>query len=280
LFRLIRGALCRRRARSVLFERHLFEIFSSDFGHDPSLDTSALWLDLNHPEVPATPDPDSLCHRRRRTNQLCVSASSYRCTRSFGTDDSNRERWSNMLRKLELRSDPRPAALRPSRPMITYDKGLPSLPYDIVCDIFGFLDTETLKSCSLTGKALSLSAKPFIHRTLYLTYGAPVLPEFSGCWNEFKGLPILGERGLLQHIRHLSIFLRYNPLFAHDLKSTPSTFAPSGTSGTSRLVGWISLLLFPRWESVSGHFWGRCNPWNWNCRGETVTRFFILFPNF
>jgi len=101
--------------------------------------------------------------------------------------------------------------------MITYDKGLPSLPDDIICEIFGFLDMEALKSCSLTGKALSFSAKPFIHRTLYLTFEI-LVPDVSRRRNKPSGLPILGERGLLQHIRHLSIAHRNSQLYAYDLQ--------------------------------------------------------------
>ena len=81
---------------------------------------------------------------------------------------------------------------------------------------------EGLKSCSLTGQVMSLSVKPFIHRTLHLTprnrHGFLSEPNTPGNWNEFKGLPVLGQRGLLQHIRHLSIFLCRNPLFPHDLQ--------------------------------------------------------------
>ena len=106
--------------------------------------------------------------------------------------------------------------------MITYDKGLLSLPDDVVYEIFSLLDTEALKTCSLTGQALSRSVKPFLHRTLYLTPrnrpGFKRERNTPGNWNEFKGLPILGQRGLLQHTRHLSIFLGCNPLFPHDLK--------------------------------------------------------------
>ena len=110
----------------------------------------------------------------------------------------------------------------PPLPAITYDKGLPSLPDDVIYEIFSLLDTEALKSCSLAGKAVSRSAKPFLHRTLCLTPrdrpGVPKEPNTPGNWNEFKGLPALGERGLLQHTRHISIFLSRNPLFPHDLQ--------------------------------------------------------------
>ena len=91
--------------------------------------------------------------------------------------------------------------------MITYDMGLPSLPDDIICEIFGLLDNNALKSCSLTCKALSYPAKLFIHRTLYLTprFGAPTGCKVPGTRNELEGLQVLGERGLLQHTRHVSI---------------------------------------------------------------------------
>ena len=90
-----------------------------------------------------------------------------------------------------------------------YDKGLPSLPDDIVYEIFSLLDLRTLKSCSLTGKALSYLVKPFIHRTLHLTRWN------CGHWSEFlQGLPILGKRGLLQHTRHILIVHPYGRLYA------------------------------------------------------------------
>jgi len=90
--------------------------------------------------------------------------------------------------------------------MITYDKGLASLPDDIICEIFSLLDVEALKSCSLTGKALSCSAKPFLHRTLHLTRRVEAPQKYIVLGrSELEGLPTLGERGLLQHTRHLSI---------------------------------------------------------------------------
>jgi len=106
--------------------------------------------------------------------------------------------------------------------MIMYDKGLAGLPDDVIHEIFGLLDTSALKSCSLTGKAISLTAKPFVHRTLFITPRPRVTkhkgPNSPGRQTEFKGLAILDERKFLQHTRHLSIFLPANPLFAHDLQ--------------------------------------------------------------
>ena len=65
--------------------------------------------------------------------------------------------------------------------MITYDKGLTSLLDDVTHEIFGFLDTDALKSCSLAGKVISLSAKPFVHQTLSLTSTPrPVIPRGRG----------------------------------------------------------------------------------------------------
>jgi hypothetical protein len=134
-----------------------------------------------------------------------------------------------VFRLLRLRGDTEPV-ITPSKPlpplpMATYDKGLPSLPDDVIYDIFGLLDAESLKSCSLTGKVISRSAKPFLHRTLYLTPRVRFKhrflgeqPNTPGDWNEFKGLPILGNLGLLQNTRHLSMFLGRNPLFPHDLQ--------------------------------------------------------------
>ena len=61
--------------------------------------------------------------------------------------------------------------------MIVYDKGLPSLPDDIIHDIFSLLDAKALKSCSLTGKALSYSAKPFLENCTSLPgLGVPQSP--------------------------------------------------------------------------------------------------------
>jgi len=104
--------------------------------------------------------------------------------------------------------------------MIMHDKSLSGLPDDITREIFGFLDMRALKSCSLTCKALSYSAKPSVHRTLYLTpkFGRRPASSVPGFWDEFKGLPVLGERGLLQHTRHISISLSYNPFFAPNLQ--------------------------------------------------------------
>ena len=78
----------------------------------------------------------------------------------------------------------------------------------------------------MTGKAVSSKAKPFLHRTLSHSPASGsawvsqrgVTPNTPGDWNEFKGLLPLGDRGLLQHTRHLSIFLSRNPLFPHDLR--------------------------------------------------------------
>ena len=123
-----------------------------------------------------------------------------------------------------LAAPPKPLPPLPPLPMITYDKGLPSLPDDVTYEIFSLLDLESLKSCSLTGKAVSHSTKPFIHRTLSLTprnrdrVGFWQPTHTPSGWNELKGLQILGECGLLQHTRHLSISLPQNPLFPHDLQ--------------------------------------------------------------
>ena len=135
---------------------------------------------------------------------------------------------SSIFRQLRLWNDAGPTIVPPkvkqlpSLPAITYDKGLPGLPDDIICEIFSLLDTQGLKSCSLTGKALSCSAKPFLHRTLQLTHRdrsfVPKEPSLTGGWGEFRGLSILGERELLQHVHHISISLPRNPLFPHDLQ--------------------------------------------------------------
>lgn len=133
---------------------------------------------------------------------------------------------SSVFRRLRLWSETGPVTtpLRslPPQPMITYDKGIISLPCDVIYEIFSLLDLESLKSCSLAGQAISRSAKLFLHQTLCLTPrdrpGLPREPNTPGNWNELKGLPALGQRGLLQHTRHLSIFLSRNPLFPYDLQ--------------------------------------------------------------
>lgn len=136
---------------------------------------------------------------------------------------------SGIFRHLRLWSEPEPVIAPPKPlpplPMITYDKGLLGLPDDLIHEIFVLLDMDSLKSCSLAGKAISRSAKPFIHRSLFLTPRDRLSswlpregPSVPGHWDEFKGLPTLGERGLLQHTRHLSISLARNPLFHHDLR--------------------------------------------------------------
>jgi len=176
-----------------------------------------------------------------------------------------------MLRQLRLgRGDPRPATASspppplgpppPPRPisMIMYDKGLPSLPDDIICEIFGLLDMESLKSCSLTGKALSYSAKPFLHRTLHL---APRLRNFAthnvpGRWNELEGLPTLGERGLLQHTRHISISLRRNLILSYDLEPYPQQLRTL-TNLRSLKVRWLDVPSFiPKMDEYFGAFFG------------------------
>jgi len=147
----------------------------------------------------------------------------------------------------------------PPRPMATHDKGLPGLPDDIICEIFGLLDTGALESCSLACKALSYSAKPFIHRTLYLTQrsGAPTGPNVPASRNELKGLPVLGERGLLQHTRHLSIFLHdSDPLFAHNLQPYIQHLRTL-TSVRSLGIGWLDTpSFFQKEKEFFGAFFG------------------------
>jgi len=144
--------------------------------------------------------------------------------------------------------------------MITYDKGLPSLPDDILCEIFGLLDMEALKICSLTGKALSCSVKPFVHRTLYLTPRSKVItftkPKTPGPWNELKGLTALSERGLLQHTRHISISLPRNPLFVHDLEPYVQQLRAI-TNLRSLKTRWLDVPSFiPKMKEYFGTFLG------------------------
>ncbi|KAF9785499.1 hypothetical protein BJ322DRAFT_1108948 [Thelephora terrestris] len=159
-----------------------------------------------------------------------------------------------------------PSKPLPALPMVTYDEGLPSLPDDIIHEIFILLDMESLKSCSLTGKAVSRSAKPFIHRTLYITprHRGSVRPSSTGGlfnvprdWNyAFNGLPVLGERGLLQHTRHLSIFLDRNPIFPHDLQ-VHIQHLRTFTNVRSFKTSWLDISSFlPRMEEYFGTFFG------------------------
>jgi len=136
-----------------------------------------------------------------------------------------------------------------------YDKGLPSLPDDIICEIFTLLDMETLKSCSLTGKALSYSTKPFLHRTLYLTPG-PRKPIFPGHWNEFEGLRVLGERGLLQHTRRIFISLPPYTVFVHYLEPYIQQLRTL-TNLRSLKACWLDIPSFiPKMEEYFGAFLG------------------------
>ena len=171
---------------------------------------------------------------------------------------------SSVFCRLRLWDHPRPV-IAPSRPrpplqMITYNKGLTSLPDDVLHDIFGLLDTDALNSCSLAGKAISLSAKPFVHRSLFLTPRPRIPkgrgPNSPGRQTEFKGLTILGERGLLRHTRHLSISLPCNPLFAHDLQ--PHTqHLRALTNVRSFKTRWLDTPSFiARMESYFGGFLG------------------------
>ena len=142
---------------------------------------------------------------------------------------------SGVFRQLRLWARPRPvitpsqppppAPPLPPQPMITYDKGLSSLPGDIICEIFSLLDPGALKSCSLTGKALSCSANSSSteHDISSTGLEIPQSQGFMTTGSSSKGLPTLGEHGLLQHSRHLSIILPYVSLFAHDLDPQHST---------------------------------------------------------
>jgi len=140
-----------------------------------------------------------------------------------------------------------------------YDKGLPSLPDDILCEIFCLLDMEALKSCSLTGKALSCSAKSFIHRTLYLIPrpSGIRMPKYSGPWNEFEGLSTLSERDLLQHTRHISIFLPHRKtLFVRDLAPHIQHLRKI-TNLRSLKTCWLDVPSFiPKMEDYFGAFLG------------------------
>jgi len=155
---------------------------------------------------------------------------------------------------------PRPPGPVPPRQMVTYDRGLPSLPDDIIYEVFSRLDMEALKSCSLTGKALSCPAKPFIHRALYLTTRSGVYStesKFFGPWDEFKGLEVLSERGLLQHTRHISISIpESHEIFPDDLEPHVQHLHTL-TNLMSLKIRWLDIPSFiPDVEEYFGAFLG------------------------
>jgi len=143
---------------------------------------------------------------------------------------------------------------------------------------------EALKSLSLTCKALSRSAKPFIHRTLYLTSrsGDSTSSNVPGCWNELEGLPILGKRGLLQHTRHLSIILPHDPLSARDLEPNIQHH-PAPQKLRNRKTRWLDTPLFIlKVEEYSGAFWETLRSMELEFpRGDHKQIFYFIcqFPN-
>jgi len=184
---------------------------------------------------------------------------------------------SSMLSWLGLWGSSRP-------PTITCDEGLPSLPDDIIHEIFDLLDTEALKSLSLTCKALSRPAKLFIHRTLYLTSwsGDSILFNIPSRWNIFKELPALGKRGLLQHTRHLSVFLPHDPLFVHDLQPHVRHLHAL-TNLRSLKTRWLDIPSFiPKMEEYFGAFLGTLQSLELECpRGDhkRILYFVCRFPS-
>ena len=188
---------------------------------------------------------------------------------------------SSVFSRPGLWGDSRPVIIPPT---ITYDRGLHSLPEDIICEISNLLDMEALKSLSLTCKALSRSAKPFIHRTLYLTSrsGDSTSSNVPGCWNELEGLPILGKRGLLQHTRHLSIILPHDPLSARDLEPNIQHH-PAPQKLRNRKTRWLDTPLFIlKVEEYSGAFWETLRSMELEFpRGDRKQIFYFIcqFPN-
>jgi len=174
------------------------------------------------------------------------------------------------------------------QPMITYDEGLLSLPDDIINEILGLLDMKALKSCSLTGKALSCSAKPFIHQTLHL--GPRSSDSIWYIWSnslnhryEFKGLRVLGERGLLQHIRHLLIHFPNDPSvkFVHGLDPNIHHLHTL-TNVRSLRTYWMNIpLCITKVEEYFGAFLGSLQSLELNClRGDDNILYFVCqFPN-
>ena len=168
--------------------------------------------------------------------------------------------------------------------MITYNKGLPSLPDDIICEIFSHLDMDAFKSCTLTCKALSCLAKPFVHQTLYLTPrpGDPTGSRIPGLRNELNGLSALSERNLLQHTRHLSMSLPRNPLFAHDLQPHTQQFRAIANL-RSLETRWLDTPSFiPKMEEYFGTFLGSLQSLEMDSpRGDhkQILYFVCQFPN-
>jgi len=148
--------------------------------------------------------------------------------------------------------------LTPPLPMTMDNKGLPSLPYDIICEIFALLDMKALKSCSLTCRMLSISAKPILHRTLHLNprFGDLTAPSFPGHRLEFRGFCVLGKRGLLQHTRRISISLRRNPILLYDLEPYPQQLRTL-TNLRSLKTRWLDVPSFiPKMDEYFGAFLG------------------------
>ena len=168
--------------------------------------------------------------------------------------------------------------------MATENNGPPSLPDDILCEIFSLLDMKTLKSCSLTNKALSFSAKPFLHRSLVLAPQSMFLPRprVPGSWNEFSRLSILGERGLLRYTHHLSITFPHDPRFAYGLEPYIQHLRTITNLWTLE-VHWLDTLLYvPKMVECFGGFLGTLQSLNLIfARGENkrILYFVCLFPN-
>jgi len=197
---------------------------------------------------------------------------------------------SGMLRRLRLWDNPTssqpppPTSPPPPLPIITYDVALPSIPDDIISEVFNLLDLETLKSCSLADKALSCLAKPLIHRALHLTPRSvgSAKPNASGCRNEFDGLPTLGKRGLLQLTRHLSIVLPSSALFPRSLDPHVQHLHAL-TNLRSFQTRWLDTPSFnPKMEEYFGAFLGTLQSLELEFpRGDHKQIFYFIcqFPN-
>jgi len=170
--------------------------------------------------------------------------------------------------------------------MIPYDDGLPSLPDDIISEIFSLLDVNSLKSCSLTGKALSCSTKPFIHQTLYLIPRCDESTSFaiSNGWYIFQGLQFLGERGLLRYTRHLFVNFPYDPhsRFTHSLDPCIQYLHTIKNLKSLRTC-WLDIPSFiPKVEGFWGAFFGSLQSLELifpTGDHEQILRFICQFPN-
>ena len=111
---------------------------------------------------------------------------------------------------------------------------------------------------------------------------APTGPEAPGPWSEFKELPALSERGLLQHTRNISISLPQIPLSAHDLEPYIQHLRQI-TNLRSLKTHWLDVPSFiPKVEKYFGTFLGTLRSLELDYpRGDhqQIVYFACQFPN-